>query len=77
MNIFQNIKTALTDLAEQMSSVAAPVMVVLFIALGFLWMSGDRGAGKAKSWAWYIVVGGLLIFGASVLVTTLTDIYGF
>ncbi|CAI3299156.1 TrbC/VirB2 family protein [Enterococcus cecorum] len=77
MNVFQNINTTLTDLAEQMSSIAAPAMVVIIIALGFLWMSGDRGAGKAKSWAWYVAIGGFIIFGASLIVSTLRNVYGF
>lgn len=77
MQFFSNVISALDRLTAELTKVALPVMIIIIIAIGFMWISGDRGAEKGKGWLFKLLVGGFLIFGASILAQTIKSLYGF
>lgn len=77
MQFFSNLARFFDTVTAEMTKIALPAMAMIIVAIGFMWISGDRGAEKGKGWIFKLLVGGLLIFGASVLAQTLKNMYGF
>lgn len=77
MQFFSNLARFFDTVTAEMTKIALPVMTALVVVIGFMWISGDRGAEKGKSWIFKLLVGGFLIFGGAVLAQTLKNMYGF
>ena len=77
MQVFSNLAKFFYTVTAELTKIAIPAMAMIIVAIGFMWISGDRGAEKGKSWIFKLLVGGLFIFGGSVLAQTLKNMYGF
>lgn len=77
MQFFSNLIRFFDSITAELTKIAIPAMTVIIVVIGFMWISGDRGAEKGKSWIFKLLVGGLFIFGGSVLAQTLKNMYGF
>ena len=77
MQFFSNLAKFFDTVTAELTKIAIPAMAMIIVAIGFMWISGDRGAEKGKSWIFKLLVGGLFIFGGSVLAQTLKSMYGF
>ena len=77
MQFFSNLVKFFDTVTAELTKIALPAMAMIIVAIGFMWISGDRGAEKGKSWIFKLLVGGLFIFGGSVLAQTLKNMYGF
>ena len=62
MQFFSNLAKFFDTVTAELTKIAIPAMAMIIVAIGFMWISGDRGAEKGKSWIFKLV----LIFFASI-----------
>lgn len=77
MQFFSNLVKFFDTVTAELTKIAIPAMAMIIVAIGFMWISGDRGAEKGKGWIFKLLIGGFLIFGGSALAQALKNMYGF
>ncbi|RBP59279.1 TrbC/VIRB2 family protein [Alkalibaculum bacchi] len=76
-DFFSNVKTAIASFTSSVQGIALTVIIACIVITGLMFVFGEGPSRTAKKWLMYIIIGAVLIFGASTLGTTIRDVSGF
>lgn len=74
---FDNISKFASNITSKLQAISMSVIVCCIVIVGCMFIFGEGPSQKAKKWLTYIVVGSLIIFGASTIGSTIKSIGGF
>lgn len=74
---FDRINNFTSGLSSQLKATSIGVIILCFSITGLMFIFGEGPSRTAKKWLTYIVIGALIIFGATALSDTLKGLGGF
>lgn len=76
-DFFSNVKKAVSTFTTKLQGISLVVIVACIAITGLMFVFGEGPGRTAKKWLMYIVIGSLLVFGASTLGSTIKNVGGF
>lgn len=76
-DFFSNVSTAISSFTSKLQGISLVIIVACIAVTGLMFLFGEGPSRTAKKWLVYIIVGAVLIFGASTLGSTIKDVSGF
>lgn len=76
-DFFSNVQRALTSFTGKLQGISMSVIIACIVITGLMFLFGEGPSRTAKKWLMYIVVGAVIIFGASTIGSTVKDVSGF
>lgn len=73
-DFFEKVSGALANWTGKLQGIGLAVIVFCVCIIGFMFMFGEGPSRTAKKWLLYIVVGGILLWGAGALGSTVKDV---
>ncbi|EPY6472540.1 TrbC/VirB2 family protein [Clostridium sporogenes] len=77
MDFFDNVKSFMANLTTKIQGISLSVVVLCVCITGLMFLFGEGPSRTAKKWLTYIVIGALIIFGASTIGSTIKSVGGF
>ncbi|MDZ5560764.1 TrbC/VirB2 family protein [Enterococcus cecorum] len=77
MDFFDNISNFMGNMTSKIQGISLSVVIFCVCATGLMFLFGEGPSRTAKKWLTYIVVGALIIFGASTIGSTIKSVGGF
>jgi hypothetical protein len=75
-DFFDNISKALQSWTGKLQNIGLAVIVFCVCIIAFMFMFGEGPSRTAKKWLMYIVIGGILLWGAGTLGSTVKEVTG-
>jgi|GEM_PF-2430129 len=75
-DIFDTLKSFLDGISSKLVIVGGALIVVCIVVTGLMFLLGEGPGRKAKQWLIYIAVGGLVMWGAGSISSTLKSLTG-
>jgi len=76
-NLWTNLAEAITNLSSSMTTILVPLAVLVLVGCGLVMMLSQNLAEAAKRKIQYVIVGSVLVLGASSIVNWLASILVF
>ncbi|WP_077356027.1 TrbC/VirB2 family protein [Virgibacillus halodenitrificans] len=76
-DLFSNVESAVSTFTGKLQGISLTVIIACLAITGLMFIFGEGPSRAAKKWLIYIIVGAVIIFGASTFGTTIQDISGF
>lgn len=76
-DFFSNVKKAVSTFTSKLQGISLALIIACIVVTGLMFVFGEGPSRAAKKWLMYIVIGSLLIFGASTLGSTIKNVGGF
>ncbi|UYX55852.1 TrbC/VirB2 family protein (plasmid) [Bacillus thuringiensis] len=73
-DFFDSVSTALTTWSGKLQGLGIVVIVFCVCIIAFMFMFGEGPSRTAKKWLLYIVVGGVLLWGAGAFASTVQGV---
>ena len=73
-DIFDNVSDSLGTFTGKLQGIGLVVIVACLAIIGLMFMFGEGPSRTAKKWLLYIVVGGILLWGAGTLGSTIQGV---
>ncbi|MEC2258859.1 MULTISPECIES: TrbC/VirB2 family protein [Bacillus cereus group] len=73
-DFFDSVSSALTSWTGKLQGIGLAVIVFCVCIIAFMFMFGEGPSRTAKKWLLYIVVGGILLWGAGTLGSTIQGV---
>lgn len=77
MDFFDNISNFMGNMTSKIQGSSLSVVIFCVCVTGLMFLFGEGPSRTAKKWLTYIVVGALIIFGASTIGSTIKSVGGF
>ncbi|HAT4364582.1 MULTISPECIES: TrbC/VirB2 family protein [Bacillota] len=77
MDFFDNISNFMGNMTSKIQGISLSVVIFCVCVTGLMFLFGEGPSRTAKKWLTYIVVGALIIFGASTIGSTIKSVGGF
>lgn len=77
MDFFSNVSKFIANATNKLQGIALTVIIFCIAVTGFMFIFGEGPSRTAKKWLMYIVIGAVIIFGASTLGQTIKSVGGF
>ena len=77
MDFFDNISNFMGNTTSKIQGISLSVVIFCVCVTGLMFLFGEGPSRTAKKWLTYIVVGALIIFGASTIGSTIKSVGGF
>lgn len=77
MDFFDNISSFMGNMTSKIQGISLSVVIFCVCVAGLMFLFGEGPSRTAKKWLTYIVVGALIIFGASTIGSTIKSVGGF
>lgn len=77
MDFFDNISSFMGNMTSKIQGISLSVVIFCVCVTGLMFLFGEGPSRTAKKWLTYIVVGALIIFGASTIGSTIKSVGGF
>lgn len=77
MDFFDNVSNFMGNLTSKIQGISLSVVIFCVCVTGLMFLFGEGPSRTAKKWLTYIVVGALIIFGASTIGSTIKSVGGF
>lgn len=77
MDFFDNVAKFMQNTTTKMQGIALSIIVFCIVVTGLMFLFGEGPSRTAKKWLTYIVIGALIIFGASTMGSTIKSVGGF
>ncbi|MHA4113400.1 TrbC/VirB2 family protein [Bacillus cereus] len=73
-DFFDSVSSALTSWTGKLQGIGLAVIIFCVCIIAFMFMFGEGPSRTAKKWLMYIVVGGILLWGAGTLGSTIQGV---
>jgi len=70
-DFFSSVKGAIQTWTEKIQNITLAIIVLCVVIVGVMFLFGEGPSRTAKKWLMYIIVGGVLVWGATTLGTTI------
>lgn len=77
MDFFDNVSKFMSNVTGKIQGISLSVIVFCICVTGIMFLFGEGPSRTAKKWLTYIVIGALIIFGASTIGSTIKSVGGF
>lgn len=77
MDFFDNVAKFMTNITSRLQGISLSVIIFCVVVTGTMFLFGEGPSRTAKKWLTYIVIGALIIFGASTIGQTIKSVGGF
>lgn len=77
MDFFDNVSNFMSNVTGKIQGISLSVIVFCICVTGIMFLFGEGPSRTAKKWLTYIVIGALIIFGASTIGSTIKSVGGF
>ncbi|AZJ24379.1 TrbC/VirB2 family protein [Bacillus mycoides] len=73
-DFFDSVSSALTSWSGKLQGLGIAVIIFCVCIIAFMFMFGEGPSRTAKKWLMYIVVGGVLLWGAGTFASTVQGV---
>ncbi|MEC2394323.1 hypothetical protein BK717_28795 [Bacillus thuringiensis serovar malayensis] len=73
-DFFDSVRSALTSWSGKLQGLGIAVIIFCVCIIAFMFMFGEGPSRTAKKWLGYIVVGGVLLWGAGTFASTVQGV---
>ncbi|PEN45686.1 hypothetical protein CN630_18000 [Bacillus wiedmannii] len=73
-DFFDSVRSALTSWSGKLQGIGGALIVFCVCVVAFMFMFGEGPSRAAKKWLLYIVVGGILLWGAGAFASTVQGV---
>ncbi|EMF0336548.1 TrbC/VirB2 family protein [Enterococcus faecium] len=77
MDFFDNVSKFMSNTTSKLQGISLSVIIFCVVVTGMMFLFGEGPSRTAKKWLTYIVIGALIIFGASTIGQTIKSVGGF
>lgn len=77
MDFFDNVAKFMNNTTSKLQGISLSVIIFCVVITGMMFLFGEGPSRTAKKWLTYIVIGSLIIFGASTIGQTIKSVGGF
>lgn len=77
MDFFDNVSTFMSNMTGKIQGISLTVIVFCICVTGVMFLFGEGPSRTAKKWLTYIVIGAVIVFGASTIGSTIKSVGGF
>lgn len=77
MDFFSNVSKFMSNMTTKIQGISLSIVVFCVVVVGLMFLFGEGPSRTAKKWLTYIVIGALIIFGASTIGDTIKSVGGF
>ncbi|HAQ5095814.1 TPA: TrbC/VirB2 family protein [Enterococcus faecium] len=77
MDFFDNVSKFMSNMTSKLQGISLSVIIFCIVVTGLMFLFGEGPGRTAKKWLTYIVIGAIIIFGASTIGQTIKSVGGF
>lgn len=77
MDFFSNVQNFMQNITSKVQGISLSIIIFCIVVTGLMFLFGEGPSRTAKKWLTYIVIGSIIVFGASTLGSTIKDVGGF
>lgn len=77
MDFFTNVQEFFTNLTSKLQGITMAGVVLCIVLAGIAFMGGEESSRFAKKWLTRITIGTIIVFGASLIGSTMKSVGGF
>lgn len=77
MDFFDNVNTFFGNTTGKLQGISLTIVIFCIVVTGMMFLFGEGPSRTAKKWLTYIVIGSLVIFGATTIGQTIKGVGGF
>lgn len=77
MDFFDNVGRFMETITGRLQTISLSVIIFCVAVTGLMFVFGEGPSRTAKRWLTYIVIGAIIIFGASTIGQTIKSVGGF
>lgn len=77
MDFFDNINKFMGNATGKLQGISLSVVIFCVAVTGVMFLFGEGPSRTAKKWLTYIIIGALIVFGASTIGSTIKSVGGF
>lgn len=77
MDFFDNVSKFVSNATSKLQGISLTIVIFCIVITGLMFLFGEGPSRTAKKWLTYIVIGAIIIFGASTIGQTIKSVGGF
>lgn len=77
MDFFDNVSKFIANATSKLQGISLTIVIFCVVITGLMFLFGEGPSRTAKKWLTYIVIGAIIIFGASTIGQTIKSVGGF